>query len=143
LDICRINVEGQSITLKAFKNSSLKIAYSTNNTVGKLLAAKQLKSKCKYEQCGIYQITCPTCNMKYTGQTGGPFKTRFQEHFRDFKYANRKSSFAQHLLDKRHAMGHMTDIMDIIHITKKRENDGHPREILHISRDQAGQSNQC
>jgi hypothetical protein len=110
--------ETRAIT-KAFKNTSLKIAYSTNNTVGKLLSAKQQKPKCKYEQCGIYQITCPTCNMKYTGQTVRPFKTRFQEYFRDFKYANRKSSFAQHLLDNRHAMGHMTDIMDIIHITKK------------------------
>jgi hypothetical protein len=134
--------ETRAIT-KAFKNTSLKIAYSTNNTVGKLLSAKQHKPKCKYEQCGIYQITCPTCNMKYTGQTGSPFKTRFQEHFRDFKNANRKSSFAQHLLDNRQAMGHMTDFMDIIHITKKRrENDGHPREILHISRDKNGQSNQ-
>jgi len=25
--------------------------------------------KGKYEKSGIYQTTCPTCNMKYTGQT--------------------------------------------------------------------------
>jgi hypothetical protein len=57
--------------------------------------------------------------MKYTGQRGGPFKIRFQEHFRDFKYGNGKSSFAQHLIDNRHGIGPMQDIMDIVHITRK------------------------
>ena len=63
--------------------------------------------------------TCPTCKMKYIGQTGEPFKIRFQEHFRDFKYGNGKSSFAQHLIHNRHAMGPMQDIMDIVHVTRK------------------------
>jgi hypothetical protein len=57
--------------------------------------------------------------MKYTGQTGGPFKIRFQEHFRDFKHGNGKSSFAQQLMDNRHAIGPMQDIMDVVHITRK------------------------
>jgi hypothetical protein len=70
--------------------------------------------------------------MKYTGQTGRSFKVRFQEHFGDFKCSNGKSSFAQHLLDNRHAIGPMKDIMDIIHIKKERENDGHPRKMLRI-----------
>jgi hypothetical protein len=110
--------ETRAIT-KAFKDTNLRIAYSTNNTIGKLLTARQQQPKCKYEKCGIYQITCPTCNMKYAGQTGSPFKIRFQEHSQDFKYGNRKSSFAQHLIDNRHAIGPMQDIMDIVHITKK------------------------
>jgi len=45
--------------------------------------------------------------MKYTGQTGQPFKVRFQEHLRDFKYKNNKSKFAQHLTDNKHAIGSM------------------------------------
>jgi hypothetical protein len=110
--------ETRAIT-KAFKNTSLKIAYSTNNSVRKLLTARQQKPKCKYEKCGIYQITCPTCNMKYTGQTERPFKIRFQEYFRDFKYGNGKSSFVQHLMDNKHVIGPMKDIMDIVHIAKK------------------------
>jgi len=57
--------------------------------------------------------------MKYIGQTGRPFKTRFQEHLRDFKYNNRKSKFAQHLLDTQHSMDEMENIMDVIHITNK------------------------
>ena len=40
----------------------------------------------KYDKSGIYQLTCPDCKMKYTGQTGRPFRIRLQEHFRDFKY---------------------------------------------------------
>jgi len=57
--------------------------------------------------------------MKYTGQTGRLFRVRFQEHIRDFKYNNSRSKFAQHLLDKKYAIGNMEDIMEIIHITGK------------------------
>ena len=56
--------------------------------------------------------------MKYTGQTGRPFKVRFQEHVWDFKYNNR-SKFAQHLIDNKHAIGKMEDIMEVVHVTKK------------------------
>ena len=57
--------------------------------------------------------------MKYTGQIGRPFRVRFQEHFRDFKYCNNKSKFAQHLLENRHSIGPMENRMDTIHITNK------------------------
>jgi len=57
--------------------------------------------------------------MKYTGQTGRPFKVGFQEYLRDFKYNNNRSKFAQHLIDNKHANGKMEDIMEVVHITKK------------------------
>jgi len=57
--------------------------------------------------------------MTYTGQTGRSFKTRFKELMRDFKYNNRKSNFAQHLLDEGHAIGNMEELMKVIHITGK------------------------
>jgi hypothetical protein len=57
--------------------------------------------------------------MKYVGQTGRSFRIRFQEHFRDFKYGNRKSKFATHLLDNRHAIDNMENIMETTHTTKK------------------------
>ena len=57
--------------------------------------------------------------MKYTGQTGRPFKIRFQEYLRDFKYRNNKSKFAQHLMENGHAVGPMEDIMDVVHVTNK------------------------
>jgi len=57
--------------------------------------------------------------MKYTGQTGRPFKVIFQEHVRYFKYNNNISKFAQHLVDNKHAIGKMEDIMEVVHVTKK------------------------
>jgi hypothetical protein len=74
-------------------------------------------SKC--EKFRFYHITCPTCNMKYTGQTGRSFNTRFRGHLRVFKYGYSKSQFAQHLLENGHAIGPMQDITDTLHFTKK------------------------
>ena len=57
--------------------------------------------------------------MKYVGQAGRSFRTRFQEHYRDFKHNNAKSKFATHLLENEHLKGKVNDIMEILHITKK------------------------
>jgi len=57
--------------------------------------------------------------MKCMGQTGRTFKIRFQDHARDFKYNNNRSKFAQHLIDNKHAIGKMEDIMEVVHVTKK------------------------
>jgi hypothetical protein len=43
----------------------------------------------------------------------------FQEHARDFRYNNRKSAFAQHLLDNGHSIEKMEDIMKVVHIKNK------------------------
>jgi len=57
--------------------------------------------------------------MKYVGETGRSFQTRFQEHYRDFKYNNDKSKFAMHLLGNRHSTGQIDDGMEVLYITKK------------------------
>jgi ferritin-like metal-binding protein YciE len=57
--------------------------------------------------------------VKYIGQRGSPFNVRFQEHFRDYKYSNNKSKFAQHLLDNKHTIGPIENIMDVIHTASK------------------------
>jgi hypothetical protein len=105
--------------MKAFKNTNVSILFSTNNTISNLLTARRHSTKGKYDNSRIYQLTCPTCKIKYIGQTSSSFKTRFQEHFRDFKHGNRKSSFAQHLLDNGHSTGPIEDVMETIHVTKK------------------------
>jgi hypothetical protein len=51
---------------------------------------------------------------------------RFQEHFRDFKYGNGKSKFAQHLIDNKYSIALIEDSMEILHVSKKRKYDGHP-----------------
>jgi len=80
---------------KFLKNTPLKIAFTTQNTAGKLLSIKQNPKSEKIDKCGVYQLTCPDSNIKYIGQTVRHFHVRFQEHFRDYEYANNKSKFAQ------------------------------------------------
>ena len=105
-------------TTKVFKDTNVAVAFTTNNTIRQRLS-KEHNTQCKYEKSSVYQLTCPNCKMTYTGQTGRPFKTRFQEHARDFRYNNRKSAFAQHLLDNGHSIGKMEDIMKVVHIKNK------------------------
>jgi hypothetical protein len=102
---------------KLFKNHSLKISYTTQSSIGKVLSEhKNNYNQNNFANSGVYQLICPNCNKKYIGQTDRPFRVRFQEHFRDYKYGNNKSKFAHHLLDNKHSIGHKESIMDIIHI---------------------------
>jgi hypothetical protein len=48
-----------------------------------------------------------------------PFHVRFQEHFRDFKHNNNKSKFATHLLENKHSISHINDIMKVLFTTTK------------------------
>ena len=103
---------------KLFRNTQVKIAYTTNNSLEKLLHYVTGETN-KYEKSGIYQLSCPTRDKKYIGQTGRPFHVRFREHQHDYRYMRRKSKFAQHLLDEGHKFGPMEIIMDIIQYAKK------------------------
>jgi hypothetical protein len=77
--------------------------------------------------------------MKYTGQTGRSFNARFREHLREFKNGYGKSRFAQHLLENRHDIGPMNDIIDTLFFTNKgRLMDA--VEFLHVPRSQTKQS---
>ena len=104
---------------KLFKNTSLKVAYTTNNNLGKLLEMQKAQTPDKFDKNGVYQLTCLICHKRYVEQTGRPFHVRFREHYRDYKYANNKSKFAQHVIEEGHAFGPMNDIMDIVHIASK------------------------
>jgi hypothetical protein len=57
--------------------------------------------------------------MEYVGQTGWSFRVRFQEHLRNYKYANNKSKFAQHLLENSHSIGPIGNIMEVLFKTNK------------------------
>ena len=101
-----------------FININVRIAFTTNN-LGKLLNSRDDQKPDKHDINGVYQLKCPTCHKKCTGQTGRPFRVRFHEHYNDYKYANNKTKFAQHVLDEGNSFGFMTNIMDIIRIEKK------------------------
>ena len=99
-----------------------------------ILNLGQLRRLTNADKCGVYQLTCPDCNMKYIGQTGRPFHVRFQEHFRDYKYANNKPKFAQHLLDNMQPIGATENFMDLIHNTKKGKMLDTMEKFLHLQR---------
>jgi hypothetical protein len=71
---------------KIFRNATLKFYYKTNNTIQKLWPRTNISTSDKFDNCGIYQLTCLHCNKKYVGQTGGSFRTRYREYLRDFIY---------------------------------------------------------
>jgi hypothetical protein len=110
---------GKKFIMKLFKNTTLKIAFTTKNNTGRLLSIQHNHNQNKFDKCGVYQLTCPDCNKKYTGQTSRPFHIRFQENFRNYKYSNSKSKFTQHLLDNEYSTGPIENIMDIVHTTSK------------------------
>jgi len=104
---------------KLFKDSPIKITFTTRNTIKRLLSPKPHPIQEQFDSSGVYQLFCPDCHRKYVGQTGGSFRVRFSEHFRDYKYNNNKSKFAQHLLDNKHPIGPIEDIMKVIYKTNK------------------------
>ena len=105
------------LVTKLFRNTQVKVAYTTNNNLEKLLWYNVTGATNKYDKSGIYQLSCPTCDR--IGQTGRPFHVRFREHQHDYKYMCRKSKFAQHLLDEGHTFGPMESITDTIQYARK------------------------
>jgi len=104
---------------KLFKDSPVKITFTKRNTIKKLLFTNPRPFQEQFDSSGVYQLFCPDCHMKYVGQTGRSFRIRFSEHFRDYKYNTNKSKFAQHLLDNKHSIGPIEDIMKVLHKTNK------------------------
>jgi hypothetical protein len=47
---------------KLFKNTDVKIAFSTNNNIERLLSTHCNLKQNKYDKCGIYQLNCPSCS---------------------------------------------------------------------------------
>jgi hypothetical protein len=44
---------------------------------------------------------------------------RYQEHFHDFKFNIKKSRFAAHLLENKHSIGPINEVMEILYTTSK------------------------
>jgi hypothetical protein len=104
---------------KLFKESTVRASFTTNNTITKILNIRTEQHTDQYDNSGVYQLTCPDCQMRYIGQTGRSSKLRYSEHFRNFKYSNKKSKFLQHLLEQKHSIGPIHTIMKILHKTNK------------------------
>jgi hypothetical protein len=64
-------------------------------------------------------MSCKECNLKYVGQTGRTFRTRYKEHIREIKTNGQKSKYAQHILHTTHNYDTAEKTMKILHIEKK------------------------
>ena len=117
-----IGPETKFIT-KFFKHTDIKVAYKTNNTIRYLLSHQTqhqpTPSNTKYNKSGIYRLNCPACNMRYIGQTGRPFLTRYREHYRNYKHNNGTSKNAQNVLEHKHSIGSIHNTMEILHVMRK------------------------
>jgi hypothetical protein len=105
---------------KLFQDTNIRIKHTMNDKLGKLIDTKRVtKSRSKFDMNGVYPLTYPKSFKEYIGQTDRPFRVRFREHYRDYKYANSKSKFAQNPLNEGHSVGSMNEIMDLLYIAKK------------------------
>jgi hypothetical protein len=96
---------------KILKKPGLHIAYTAKQTIGKLLTYEKDHPSDKYENSGVYMLSCLDCHRRYVGQTGRSFCTRFKEHAQDYRLGNRKFNFAKHLIDNQHAWQPIEDSM--------------------------------
>ncbi|XP_023725557.1 uncharacterized protein LOC111874349 [Cryptotermes secundus] len=102
---------------KLFKNTNVRIAFKVNHTLGKILNQKQ--SINSYEQSGIYKLTCQECQQVYIGQTGRKLITRYNEHIRSIRFNKNDSAYAQHILNRQHQYGPISQIMELIEVARK------------------------
>jgi hypothetical protein len=66
---------------KLFRNSNIKPAFWTTNTVRNQLLPQPQKSD-KFSKEGVYKLKCKDCPLQYIDQTGRTFHTRFKENIR-------------------------------------------------------------
>jgi hypothetical protein len=62
------------------------------------------------------QLIHPDCSIKYIGQTGQSFTSRFKEHLLWFKCVNKRCRFAQHLMYNGKTMNTTGQVTEIIYI---------------------------
>jgi hypothetical protein len=72
------------IFTKLFRKTELGIALRTANTMKQHLGVKE-KMTDTYNFTGVYIMDCRDCPLKYVGQTGRTFRTRYRDHIREIK----------------------------------------------------------
>jgi hypothetical protein len=77
--------------------------------------------------------------LKYVGQMGRTFDTRYKEHIHDIRNNNSKSGYSNHILNTGHTYGTITDIIDIITTGRNGKYLKNTRKVSHI-RNQKGKS---
>jgi hypothetical protein len=93
-----------------FKQTELKIALRTTNTIFQQLVRKQNTNN----PSGIYKLKCKTCNKVYVGQSGRSITVRYKEHTRYIRTNNPISAYALHILNKRHEYGNAEQTLELL-----------------------------
>jgi hypothetical protein len=104
--------------IRLFRNTNIHIAYKTRSTIQKHLRIKNTNPD-KYSQSGVYEMKCNSSPLKYIGQTGRNFRTRFKEHIHAIRTNKTTSKYAQHILETGHTYGKIEDILNILHHENK------------------------
>jgi len=107
-----------SCITNVLRQTDIKIAFYTKNTIGNLLTHKNPTPDI-YSQSGAYKLSCPNCNKAYVGQTARRFSTRYIEHKTAFRNNKQTYSLTKHLNEEGHSFGPMNEIMQVIHRHKK------------------------
>ncbi len=77
-----------------YKRFGYQTAFRTKGSIKEILRPFNQQSN-KYNNSGIYKLTCNDCDMHYIGQTSRKFIERFKEHIPN-KNNIQKSKYAQH-----------------------------------------------
>jgi hypothetical protein len=64
-------------------------------------------------------MKCMDCPLKYVGQTGRTFNTRYKDHIHDIRSNNSNTGYANHILNTGHTYGTITDTMETMKTERK------------------------
>jgi hypothetical protein len=85
-----------------YKDTDIRIAYTTTNTIQKKHAQVKQRSNNQYDGSGIYSLNCRDCPLIYISQTGLSFKTRFKDNIRAIKYNKDARLYTAHKKHETH-----------------------------------------
>ena len=96
-----------------FKQTNVKIAYKTNNTILQLTRPTTNTPIPPHAYSEVYALTCNTCKQVYVGQTSQSLKLHYQEHIRYIKNNNPQLAYALHIPQNHHEYGPMNQTMHL------------------------------
>jgi hypothetical protein len=105
--------------INLFRHTNVGISFKNTNTVQQPTKPKRDNTILEQDKSRIYELTCNTCHMLYTGQTSCSLKQSYQEHIRYMKHNEPQSAYALHILNNKHEYGPIKDRMTLLkHVDK-------------------------
>jgi hypothetical protein len=118
------------IITNLFRDTNIKIAFKTVNTIQHHLRAKEATGD-TYNQSGIYQLQCNECPLKYIGQTGHTFREHYKEHINAIRFNKQHSKFGTHILNTGHSYNMMEENLESATCRKEGAKAQYLRKILY------------